>query len=303
MEAYNEASFSSAFLAWTKLRGSFKHAEDELANRLDPYSVSPREFEVLAAIASRGGEVVSQNQLENVTGLAQSSQSRLISQMERKGLVRRHRDDTDQRVLVVNTTGKGEAVLEHTADVFREWVQDAITKTDIEDSERVASLGIASDGEVLLGFGESILSLRDRAMDVSDAIHVRDALEPLILGEASLYRTESDLKDYRQLLRRMESAIPNQEAFYRLDWELHLRLAATCRNSVLRTTYTGLLEAIRERVAGVRDSKGGESYLRRRLAIHEEIVDSVESGNAQRVGQAATAHRFLTGQLTKLPTD
>ncbi|HEX5568508.1 MAG TPA: FCD domain-containing protein, partial [Streptomyces sp.] len=146
----------------------------------------------------------------------------------------------------------------------------------------------------LLQFGESLLSLGSGAVTVADAIHVRDALEPLVLMEAAQYRTQEDIVDCERILARMAGLLGDGKEFYLADWSLHRRLVSICRNKLLRQVYEGLLLTLEHHVDTVVPTEGLRDYLRRRLVVHTEIIDAIASGRADRVRQAAHAHAITS---------
>src|SRR3954454_8161457 len=75
-----------------------------------------------------------------------------------------------------------------------------------------------SRGQLALGFDWGPDSL-------DDAVHVLDALEPLVLGDAAGRRTKADVAAMTKLLRRMEAAAGDRPAYLMLSMSLRRRVA------------------------------------------------------------------------------
>ncbi|MEV7012666.1 FCD domain-containing protein [Streptosporangium sp. NPDC051022] len=261
-----------------------------------------RWFEALAVLTANEGRAVVQQDLSNALTMSQSAVSRLVTRMEQEGLVRRTKQGDDGRAVTLELTDAGAvrfrgAQARYLSDITEHFSRHLV---DIDTARFVAAMRRLSGGEAaahspveLLGFGESVLAVNADPVAVADALHVRDALEPLLLSEAAKYRTEEDIADCRILIAQMEACAHDPEQYYRADWRLHARLAAVCRNAVLRSTYLGLLSVIEAHLDTVVRSDSDADYIQRRLAIHREMIESVASGNASRVLRAAEAHRFM----------
>ncbi|MBO4210301.1 FCD domain-containing protein [Micromonospora echinofusca] len=265
-----------------------------------------RWFEALAALVKSDGQALVQQDLSTALCMSQSATSRLVTRLEQSGLVRRCKIGDDGRAVTVELTAAGDSAyrraepryLSHITEQFGTHMSDiniARFRTAMRRLGQPSSGGSdAPQSPVhLLGFGESILAISADPVGVADALHVRDALEPLVLLEAAQYRTVEDIADCRALIANMERCIDNPEQYYRTDWRLHGRLAAICRNAVLRTTYLGLLAALESHLDTVVRTDNDADYIRRRMSIHREIVEAVASSNTQRVLRATDAHRFM----------
>ena len=68
-------------------------------------------FQVLSALQGRGR--AAQNELAEHIGQHPTGVSRLLEELEQAGLVRRARDRTDRRKILVEPTARGRAFLEH----------------------------------------------------------------------------------------------------------------------------------------------------------------------------------------------
>ncbi|MEU2614878.1 FCD domain-containing protein, partial [Micromonospora sp. NPDC007271] len=233
-------------------------------------------------------------------GLSQSGTSRLVTRLEKSGLLKRVTSTADARAANLEITPAGRAVVaQHRLD----FEQRALTALESLAESLAAPRGFttpapepagATEPGGILQFGESLLSLGAQAVTVADAIHVRDALEPLVLIEAAQYRTDEDIADCERILAEMAARLSDAKRFYQADWSLHRRLAGLCRNTLLRTVYEGLLSTLESHVDDVVPTEGLRDYLRRRLVVHTEIIDAIASGRVDRVRAAANAHA-ITG--------
>ncbi|MYW68265.1 MarR family transcriptional regulator [Streptomyces sp. SID8379] len=87
-----------------------KHAHLQLAERLaealGPYGVHPREVGILSVLAA-DGEERSQHELAQLIGVDRTTMVAVVDELERKGLVERHRSERDRRRNVVVLTPAG----------------------------------------------------------------------------------------------------------------------------------------------------------------------------------------------------
>ncbi|MCZ4098684.1 FadR family transcriptional regulator [Streptomyces sp. So13.3] len=143
---------------------------------------------------------------------------------------------------------------------------------------------------------QTLLTVPHGAPTVADAIAVRDALEELVIVEAAAHRTDGDIRDLEAHLDAMRRAGDDLEAFLRANWELHERIAAVSPNPLARAMYLGMMRCIAELSvrADSQDTSTASVYLTQRLAVHEDIVEAIRLGDADRARAAAAAHRSST---------
>ncbi|MGP3737533.1 FCD domain-containing protein (plasmid) [Streptomyces sp. GDS52] len=308
-----------AMHTWRELSRRLRVANETLEPVLRTVGIgSAADFEVLELLTRSPGGELPQRKVHEAVGLSQSGSSRLVTRLERSGLLRRTASEIDARAALLKITESGRDLVAKHRDAYEQHVRHELTvlsndlpflrdagdpkrHPDPTEPARAAQEAVGegpaneavSDGG-LLQFGESLLSLASGAITVADAIHVRDALEPLVLIEAAQYRTEQDIVDCEQILATMAGLLGDGKAFYFADWSLHHRLAAVCRNKLLRQIYESLLFTLEQHVDTVVPTDGLRDYLRRRLVVHTEIIDAVASGKADRVREAAHSHA-ITG--------
>jgi DNA-binding FadR family transcriptional regulator len=296
-----------AIHAWRELGRRLRLANEALEPALRTFgATSAADFEALELLGRADGGALPQRRVQEALGLSQSGTSRLTTRLERAGLLRRTTSTTDARAALLHVTDAGRHVVHEHRAVYEQRVREELRSLTAEllgapepASPRTLGEDATSSLGGILQFGESMLSLGSGAVTVADAIHVREALEPLMLLEAAQYRTEEDILDCEKILAEMASHLSDGKAFYLADWSLHRRLASICRNNLLRQVYESLLSTLREHVDSVVPTEGLKDYLRRRLVVHTEIIGAIASGRADLVRQAAHDHA-ITGISTRV---
>lgn len=140
---------------------------------------------------------------------------------------------------------------------------------------------------------QTLLTVPQGATTVADAIAVRDALEQLIALDAAAHRTDRDVRDLDGCLDVMRRADDDLEQFLHANWALHERVAEISPNQLARAMYVGMTRCIAELSVSA-DSETAASpreYLDQRLAVHEQLVDAIRAGDAERARAAVHAHR------------
>jgi len=143
-----------------------------------------------------------------------------------------------------------------------------------------------------------ILGFREGGATASDCLEVRNALEPLLVAEATRHRTEDDVRDLRAVLAEMAEHLDEPDGFLRANWRLHRRMARISRNVVLSSVYVTVLDFAEEQLAEVRGDEVFGTDVRDNLAIHEELVEAIASGDLERAATAAERHSPLTAWQT-----
>lgn len=143
----------------------------------------------------------------------------------------------------------------------------------------------------MVKLGRLFLSVGDQATHIGEVIAVRDHLEQLVLSEATLHRTTGDIRELKSCLRKLATNRHAPGDFMDAVWTLHERIAAISPNALLRITYLGLMQSIRESVTAVeRTPDSNNNYIDKRIAAHELLVDTVISNDLDRVADAIRAH-------------
>lgn len=145
----------------------------------------------------------------------------------------------------------------------------------------------------LVRLGRKMLELSGESVSVADCLMVRDALDPLVVREATLHRTARDVRELRRIVREMTVADLPIAEYLKINWALHRRMAEITPNQILRHTYLSLLAFVESRLQGVTaDEPAHEAVDGPR--VHEELVEAIASGDAERAARAASHHMMLT---------
>ncbi|WP_103337751.1 FadR/GntR family transcriptional regulator [Amycolatopsis sp. CA-126428] len=140
---------------------------------------------------------------------------------------------------------------------------------------------------------QTLLTVPQGATTVAHAIALRDALEELVALEAAANRTDRDLRDLDVCLDAMRRCSDDYDDFVHANWSLHERIAAITSNDLARALYVALIRAITELSvrADPQTSCTSSAYLAERMAVHEDLVEAIRLGDADRVRAAVAAHR------------
>jgi GntR family transcriptional regulator, transcriptional repressor for pyruvate dehydrogenase complex len=139
----------------------------------------------------------------------------------------------------------------------------------------------------------TLLSVHGEATTLADAIAIREALEPLLVADATRSRSAADVRRLRARLNEMAGHLDDHDAFLRSNWGLHEVLAGISPNEMLRAIYLAMMHVIREQAnrATSDQETGSAEYRRHRLEVHAELVDAIESRDLVRAARAVEAHR------------
>lgn len=101
---------ATAFLGLIRAGAALERALDR--GLTDDQDIGLRQFEVLLFLASSPDNSMPMTELRRRTPLSQSRVSRVVSELETKGLVRRDSDPNDSRAVTVALTPQGRATFE-----------------------------------------------------------------------------------------------------------------------------------------------------------------------------------------------
>ena len=126
----------------------------------------------------------------------------------------------------------------------------------------------------------------------ADAMAVRDQLEPMIIREAVLWRTDDDVAELRDLIRQTRERVEDQMGTLALIWRLHRRIGEITPNVFLRATYVDLIDYLREHTAPAQTPQVAtrEDLEARRVKAHEALVDVIELGDPDAIEAAVAVH-------------
>ncbi|MCR5857206.1 GntR family transcriptional regulator [Mesorhizobium sp. J428] len=137
--------------------------------------------------------------------------------------------------------------------------------------------------------------------DIREHLEAFDVAQRLVTRWAAIRRTESQLVSIRQECEAFEKVAGKRMADQMLEsnWRFHAAIAACCRNKVLEQFYlqllTGNLRISRLAMAyqAYPSEEAYRSHVGNILREHREIVDAIESGDADRAEALARSHAGL----------
>ena len=145
----------------------------------------------------------------------------------------------------------------------------------------------------LVRLGRKMLELSGESVSVADCLVVRDALDPLIVQEATRHRIAADVRELRKIARSMAGGGLSMVEYLKINWALHRRIVDITPNEVLRHTYLSLMDFVESRLQGVTADEPSDG-LADGPEVHHELVEAIASGDVDRAARAASRHTSLT---------
>lgn len=290
--------------AWRSIRRTATHVIATVSSELERLAGMPIEwYETLLFLYERDEPVLRQ-ELDARVALSASGISRMIAKMVAAGLIDQRTAEHDRRNLLIAATSSGRDALLRVTPIYHRlvhehfgaWVTEPGADAIQSALQAVPVAGVSPQEaglESLVSFGESVLSLSSDSIAVHDALVIREAIEILVLLDASARLTPDGVTALQQTIGKMAAHTDDPEAFYRADWQLHKIIASYCGNAMLKDLYLRLLDVIESRVKEVVPTTDLPGYLAERLAIHGQLVDAMASGDEARIREAETRHRFM----------
>lgn len=99
-------------------------------------------YDVLLELNGAGGRLRMQDLGDRVV-LSRTRVSRLVGDLERRGLVTREPDDTDGRVTYAEITAAGKKALRSTAPVYRRGIEEHFTRHLTADEQQVVATALS----------------------------------------------------------------------------------------------------------------------------------------------------------------
>ena len=131
------------------------------------------------------------------------------------------------------------------------------------------------------------LSFEEQSRTLKDLMEVRLLLEPGIAGEAAARRSEADLAVMEESINRMKAAAAAGEDYQRFDYDFHLSMAESLRNSVLRRMYPVIFEAIAQGYERTAHVHGSFDVA---LKYHCEILEALRKSDAESASDLTRRH-------------
>jgi len=151
-----------------------------------------------------------------------------------------------------------------------------------------------ADSPPLVRLGRKLLQLDGAATDVAECLLIRNAIEPLIVQQATMHASENDIGDLRSIAERMRKDNADDLAFLRLNVKLHERIAYIIPDGLLRSMYLGVLGFVDEHTVGVIADPDTQDRIQTRLDVHIDLVEAIASADLAEAKAAEHVHRSFT---------
>lgn len=138
--------------------------------------------------------------------------------------------------------------------------------------------------------GHKILGTRHEPVAVADCMAVRNALDAVVIEQATLHASSADVIELRVLVDTMQKNVDDNMAFARANWSLHRRLAAISPNRILWELYAGLLDFIESETMEVVADMDYSDLGAFRVDVHRRLVEAVAAGDLEAAAEAERAH-------------
>jgi DNA-binding MarR family transcriptional regulator len=101
---------------------------------------TPSEIRVLICVKRGGSPLVTVSEISKHLSVTPPSITQILNTLETRGLIERHMDTTDRRVIVVNLTEQGEQVTEQADEAFSATMKRLIDYLGEQQSNQLADL-------------------------------------------------------------------------------------------------------------------------------------------------------------------
>jgi DNA-binding MarR family transcriptional regulator len=101
---------------------------------------TPSEIRVLICVKRGGSPLVTVSEISKHLSVTPPSITQILNTLEARGLIERHMDTTDRRVIVVNLTEQGEQVTEQADEAFSATMKRLIDYLGEQQSNQLADL-------------------------------------------------------------------------------------------------------------------------------------------------------------------
>lgn len=131
--------------------------------------------------------------------------------------------------------------------------------------------------------GHAVLHLDTDVSSITEAMAIRDALDPLLIEDAVRYSSPQQVKVMRRSLAHMADAIDNDDGigFLRANWKLHATIADVSPRPILQAFYVSLLDLIEEHTITVAGDANRplSDFHSDRHQVHSRLVDAIADRN------------------------
>ncbi|HEY8701597.1 MAG TPA: FCD domain-containing protein [Arthrobacter sp.] len=132
----------------------------------------------------------------------------------------------------------------------------------------------------LVRLGNQMLAMDDSEHIVSDALRMRNVLDPLVIEDALMYSSAADILVMREEVKAMKQAMADGDvpAFLHGNWRFQARVASISPNLMLRTVFLGLLEILERHAVTLRAPGDGPlpELLEERFELYDRMADAME---------------------------
>ena len=146
----------------------------------------------------------------------------------------------------------------------------------------------------LVRLGNLFLALDQDENTVAEAVHVRNALDMLLMDDAVGHASDDDVATLYDAIDDMERAVNERDArgFMKANWHLHAIIATISPNSILSNFYLGLLEVIEVHTLAIQPTREQplDTYIAYRLDLHRRMVDAIRDRDLERARGLVEEH-------------
>lgn len=152
----------------------------------------------------------------------------------------------------------------------------------------------AAEQTPMAKLAHSVLALDAFQTHVTEALRIRNALEPLLWQDALWHASPADIKELRVRLEHMKAAAQSGDAdeFVRTNWQLHARIAGISPNTLLRSLYSALLELVEQHALAIQPEPGVPltKHIHDRWKLHAALVDALDKRDEDALMQLVAEH-------------
>jgi DNA-binding MarR family transcriptional regulator len=140
MKGIPEAQFVDAQTARDELRRSARFMEDRVTGTLKPFGLTLAQYELLRILGASPAAAASCAEIGTRMPTKDSDITRLLARLEARGLVSRHHDAADRRVVKSKLTPQGVSLLEQAESVIRGLLEEQFGGLSGKKLRRLTSL-------------------------------------------------------------------------------------------------------------------------------------------------------------------
>lgn len=137
----------------------------------------------------------------------------------------------------------------------------------------------------MVRLGNSMMALDKDAASVTDAVRLREAIDPLLVEDALKHAKAKDIRAMRAELKKMKAAAAGCDGigFLHANWALHARIADVSPSPILRSLYTSLLDLVESHLLSVQpvSEQPLSQHAQSRYELHAELVEAIADGDVR----------------------